>query len=260
MVDQLQSLVATAEAMIASQGVPRTPENIQRAVQMLAANPDQPRTQVARQTGLSRAPEQMYLGDGVDVTPVEAAGVIAAPSTQQGTSSVPEAAPGVTQQQSIQPDTQSSVNTNADDIIEGDEFEPIDPVGMPLLPIVAPAAAAMVRGAGNDSMGMDIEGAQRALPGMGPRLTPITPNHPQLTGSDVNITFGHDPLLPSSPEQPALEPPMQQLTSDVKDYASKRTGRMYQVNVRTGEVIDKQTGKPLNSSAAQALLRTVRRM
>lgn len=273
MADQLQELVATAEAMIASQGVPRTPQNIQRAVQMLAANPDLPRTQVARRTGLSRAPDQMYLGDGLDVAPAEVVEAAAAPSSTQGTSPASEAAPGVAQSSP----QAAPVEADPNDIVDGDEFELIDPNGMPLSPLVVAPAAAAMRGAGKDSMGMDIEGAQRALPGMEAQLALPAPGGSTLTGPDLE-----NPLLPSPqptvinmPDQtsgPTITPEasfaqkMDARGTNVIDaspqlqiYRSKRSGNIYQVNTATGEVLD-NAGRPLNSSAAQALLRTLRRM
>lgn len=274
--DQLQELVATAEAMIASQGVPRTPQNIQRAVQMLAANPDLPRTQVARRTGLSRAPDQMYLGDGLDAAPVEAAGATV-PSQAQGASSsaqpVQQAAPGAAQSSTAQAPQQAT----PDDVVDGDEFEEIDPTtGAPL--VLLPAAAAGMRGNNADAMGMDIEGGQRSLPGMEQRLALPAPSGPAAV-SGPNLD---NPLLPS-PEptvinmpdqtsgptitpQPSFAQSMDARGTNVIDaspqlqiYRSKRNGNIYQVNKVTGEVLD-NAGRPLNSSAAQALLRTLRRM
>ena len=272
MADQLQDLVATAEAMIASQGVPRTPANIQRAVQMLAANPDLPRTQVARRTGLTRAPDQLYLGDGLDAAPVDAAGA-SAPSTQasQATQAAPGAAP-TPNAQAAQQVPQNAPEAVADD----DEFEEIDPTtGAPL--VLLPAAAAGLRN-NADAMGMDIEGGQRSLPGMEQRLALPAPSGPAAV-SGPNLD---NPLLPS-PEptvinmpneasgptitpQPSFEQSMDARGTNVIDaspqlqiYRSKKTGNLFQVNKVTGEVLD-NAGRPLNSSAAQALLRTLRRL
>lgn len=271
--DQLQELVATAEAMIASQGVPRTPENIQRAVQMLAANPDLPRTQVARQTGLTRAPDQMYLGDGLDAAPVDAAGATVPPQAQGASSSaqpVQQAAPGAAQSSPAQ-----AQQVPPDMITDDDEFEEIDPTtGVPL--VLLPAAAAM-KGNNADAMGMDIEGGQRALPGMEQRLALPGPGGSTLEGPNLD-----NPLLPSPqpttinmPDQtsgPTITPEasfdqkMDARGTNVIDaspqlqiYRSKKTGNLFQINKVTGEVLD-NAGRPLNSSAAQALLRTLRRI
>ena len=274
MADQLENLVATAEAMIASQGVPRTPQNIQRAVQMLAANPDLPRTQVARRTGLTRAPDEMYLGDGLDAAPVEAAGA-SAPSTQalQPSQAAPGAAPSSPAQTNA-PAAQQ-VPSDPNDVADGDEFEQIDPTtGAPL--VLLPAAAAMKKN-NADAMGMDIEGQQRALPGMEKQLALPGPGGSTLPSPNLD-----NPLLPS-PEptvinmpneasgptitpQPSFEQSMDARGTNVIDASpqleivrSKRTGNLYQVNKVTGEVLD-NAGRPLNSSAAQALLRTIRRL
>src|SRR5690606_7454339 len=131
--DQLESLVATAEAMIASQGVPRTPQNIQRAVQMLSQNPDLPRTQVARRTGLTRAPDEMFLGDGLDAAPAGAM-VASAPSQQIAQGAAPQQAAAA-----ADPMNAPAQAADPNDIVEGDEFEPVSPDGMPLM---LPAAAA----------------------------------------------------------------------------------------------------------------------
>lgn len=282
MADQLQELVATAEAMIASQGVPRTPQNIQRAVQLLAANPDLPRTQVARQTGLSRAPEQMYLGDGVDAAPVEATRRDAPSSQQQASMSptmpVASSAPGAAQ--SSQQSSQQSPQSTQDDIADGDEFEQLDPsTGLPLL--VAPAAASVkMRGDNIDTLGMDIEGTgqQQPMIGMDKRQAlpaPIDPlalegpnlRNPQLPPPPPTVINMPDQSSgPTITPTPTFAQSMDARGTNVIDvspqlqvYRSKRTGNTYQINKVTGEVLD-NAGRPLNSSAAQALLRILRRV
>lgn len=275
MADQLENLVATAEAMIASQGVPRTPQNIQRAVQMLAANPDLPRTQVARRTGLSRAPDELYLGDGLDTAPVDAAGATA-PSTQasQPQQAAPGAVPSSNASAAQQVPQQAASDPN--DVSDDDDFETIDPTtGAPL--VLIPAAAKAMKSNNADAMGMDIEGQQRSLLGMEQRLALPKPGGSTLEGPDLDnpllpspqpttINMPNEASGPTITPQPSFEQSMDARGTNVIDASpqleivrSKRTGNLYQVNKVTGEVLD-NAGRPLNSSAAQALLRTIRRL
>lgn len=139
--DASPSLNDIATLFVQQRGVPPTAENVQRASQILAQNPEIAK-QVYWSTSKSSLPDAMYLGDDFGAPTTMNADAQPSAPTGKGATDAAQAVPPPT----------SSTDSQSTQQQTGESGKGSMPDAVPLIPLVAPAAVAGSQAASNKAM------------------------------------------------------------------------------------------------------------